>query len=115
MEKIYLNFEMAKCHLQLGSDDVMIARNKGRDCLELAKQINSHTWVANTLILLSTIEFRLNNKIYCLKGLTKAIDIARTLFVTGVEIFLKKVKQTYYIIVIFSLFHLINIIFRYPE
>jgi len=94
MEKIYLNFEMAKCHLQLGFDYLMKARNKGRDCLELAKQTNSHTWVTNSLILLSMIEFRLNNKVDCFEGLNQAINIAGTLFVPDVEIFLKTVKQT---------------------
>lgn len=96
MERIYLSFETAKCHIQLGSDNFIKARNKSRDCLQLAQKINSHTWVANSLILLSTIEFRLNNKTECFGGLTKAIEISRILRVPGVEQFLKKVNCKYY-------------------
>lgn len=96
MERIYLSFETAKCHIQLGSDNFIKARNKCRDCLQLAQKINSHTWVANSLILLSTIEFRLNNKTGCFEGLTKAIEISRILRVPGVEQFLKKVNCIYY-------------------
>ncbi|XP_022171592.1 tetratricopeptide repeat protein 25-like [Myzus persicae] len=91
IEKIYIYYEKAKCHLDLG--DLKKARNKTTKCLQLAKEINNHTWTVNALILLVSIEFQLDNKPKCCNILYKAIEIANNLQVPGVIVFLDKVAK----------------------
>lgn len=103
MEKIYLNFKMAKCYIQLGSDYFKIAKKKAVDCLQLANQTDSYTWIANSLIIIALIEFRLDNKQKCYNVLKEAIRIANTLHVIDVIKFLEEVnyfcyKMLYYLL-----------------
>lgn len=92
LEQLYLNFEVAKCYILLGSDYFIEARKSAANCLKLAYEINSHTWIANTLILSASIEFQLDSKPKCHNMLNKAVEIAFALQVPGVLIFLKKVN-----------------------
>lgn len=96
LEKLYIYFEMAKCYLLLGSDYFIDARKEAANCLQLANEINSHTWIANTLILSASIEFQLDNKPKCNSMLNMAIEIAYTLQVPGVLSFLNNVNLLNY-------------------
>lgn len=96
LERLYIYFEMAKCYLILGSDYFIDARKEAANCLQLANEINSHTWIANTLILSASIEFQLDNKPKCNRMLNMAVEIANTLQVPGVSFFLKEVNLLNY-------------------
>lgn len=97
MEKIYLNFEIAKCHTQIGIDNFKKARIKATDGLKLAVEISNYTWAISSLILLGSIEFQLNQKVHCSTSFNKAIFIAQKLQEPGVITFLKKVNYEYII------------------
>lgn len=91
IEKMYINYEKAKCYLDLGSNNLKKARNEATKCLRLAKENNNYTWIANALILIISIEFQLDNKQKCCNILYKAITITYKLQIPGVIIFLEKV------------------------
>ncbi|XP_060844682.1 uncharacterized protein LOC132924406 [Rhopalosiphum padi] len=93
IENIFIHYEIAKCYIELGNGNLKNARNKATICLQLAKEINNHTWTVNALILLVSIEFQLDNKPKCCHILYKAIAIAYTLYVPGVLMFLEKVAK----------------------
>lgn len=86
----------------MGPDELKKARNKATKCLQLAKEINNHTWIVNALILLVSIEFQLDNKPKCCNILYKAIEIANKLQVPGVIMFLDKVSKCIHIIIILN-------------
>ncbi|XP_025196861.1 uncharacterized protein LOC112595768 [Melanaphis sacchari] len=93
IEKIFIYYEKAKCYINMGYGNLKNARNKATICLQLAKEINNHTWIVNALILLVSIEFQLDNKPKCCHVLYKAIAIAYKLQVPGVLMFLEKVAK----------------------
>lgn len=93
IEKLYLNFEIAKCYIRLrGPHNLVEARNKASDCFHLAETNNSYTWLANSLILVAAIEFQLLSKRRSRIALIKVAEIAYKLQVPGVTMFLKKVN-----------------------
>ncbi|VVC30867.1 Tetratricopeptide-like helical domain [Cinara cedri] len=93
MEKLYLNFEIVKCNIQIGPEYLIESRNISAECFRWAQEINSHTWVTNILTVSGMIEFRLDSIAKCCNMINKAIEIAQNLQVPGVIKFLEKIVK----------------------
>lgn len=94
MEKLYLNFEIVKCNIQIGPECLIEARNISAKCYQWAHEINSHTWITNILIVSGIIEFRMDSITKCCNMINKALEITEKLQMPGVIKFLEKVSCT---------------------
>lgn len=94
MEKMYLLFEIVKCHLQLGFHNLKNAHGLVKQCFKLAHQMNCHPYKVNSAILIGLIEFYNGITINAVQAFDAALVSAHKMEAPGVVQFMLEVNIT---------------------
>lgn len=92
MEKMFLHFEIAKCHIQINIDYWKNAQVHVIECFKLAHKMNCHTYIINSTILMGSIEFPTGFTKKTSQAFNVALEYAHSIEEPGVIMFMQKVN-----------------------